>query len=173
MQMLKAGLRYLDDNLEYILIVIFYTYFVCVIVVEVILRYAFNSSLLIAEETARHAFIWLAWIAASLAAKKRLHISIQVFEERLSRKAQFMASYFYNLLFVLLCAYGIRYVLPIIESQYQYETLSRAGQLPMFMIYLGVPLGYGLMVLRVIQNMVIDYMDYRAGRDLRKGLALF
>jgi TRAP-type C4-dicarboxylate transport system permease small subunit len=173
MQKLKAALAFLDENLEYFLIVVFYSYFVIVVVTEVVLRYAFNSSLLIAEETARYAFIWLAWIAASLAAKERLHISIQVFEERQPRKIRFLLSFVYNLLFILLCLYGIRYVLPIIQSQHDYGTLSRAAQLPMFIVFLAVPVGYTLMVLRVIQNMVIDYLDYRAGRELRKGLALF
>lgn len=173
MRKLKAALAFLDENLEYFLIVVFYSYFVIVVVVEVVLRYGFNSSLLIAEETARYAFIWLAWIAASLATRKRLHISIQVFEERQSRNTQFGLSFVYNLLFILLCVYGIRYVLPIIQSQFDYGTLSRAAQLPMFLVYLAVPLGYALMVLRVIQNMVIDYLDFRAGRDLKKGQALF
>jgi len=173
MKLLGRVVGFLDEHVEYVLIVAFYTYFVVVIVTEVVLRYGFNSSLLIAEETARHAFIWLAWIAASLAAKKRIHISIPVFEERFSRNGQFVMAFVYNALFILICVYGIKYVLPIIESQHQYGTLSRAAQLPMYVIYLAVPIGYGMMVIRVVQNIVIDYRDFRAGRDLQKGLALF
>lgn len=169
----KAVLRFLDEYAEFCLIVVFYSYFIIVIVLEVILRYGFNSSTIIGEETARHAFIWLAWIAASLAVKKRIHISVAVLEQHFSERWQYVMNYFYNMLFVILCGFGIYYVLPIIESQIQYETLSRAAQYPMFMIYMSIPIGYGMMIARVIQNMVIDYGDMKAGRPIRTGPALF
>jgi len=169
----KAIIRFLDEYTEYILVVLFYSYFIIIIVLEVILRYGFNSSTIIGEETARHAFIWLSWIAASLAAKKRIHISIAVIEQHFSRKWQYAMNYFYNALFVILCSFGILYVFPIIQIQFQYETLSRAAQYPMYLVYLAIPIGYGLMIVRVVQNMIIDYQDFHAGKPIRKGGALF
>lgn len=169
----RRFLGFLDDKLEYGLIITFYTYFIVIIVLEVTLRYGFNKSTIIGEETARHAYIWLSWIAASLAAKYRIHIKITYVEHQVSQRTQYYLNYFYNILFIFFCYYGIKYVLPIMQTQYQYKTLSRAAQYPMFIIYLSIPLGYGLMIFRVIQNMVIDYRDMKAGRPIRRGLELF
>ncbi len=82
-------------------------------------------------------------------------------------------NYFYNALFIILCSFGIFYVFPIIQTQIQYETLSRAAQYPMYLVYLAIPIGYGLMVVRVVQNIIIDHQDFKAGRPIRKGAALF
>jgi TRAP-type C4-dicarboxylate transport system permease small subunit len=169
----RAVVRFLDEYTEFVLIVLFYSYFIFIIVLEVILRYGFNTSTIIGEETARHAFIWLSWIAASLAAKKRIHISVAVIEQHFSRNWQYAMNYFYNVLFVVLCSFGIFYVLPIIQTQIQYETLSRAARYPMYIVYLAIPIGYGLMIVRVVQNMVIDYRDFKAGKPIQTGAALF
>lgn len=169
----KAIIHFFDEYVEYVLIVLLYSYFIIIIVLEVILRYGFNSSTIIGEETARYAFIWLAWIAASLAAKKRIHISVAVIEQHFSRKWQYAMNYFYNAFFIIFCSFGIFYVLPIIQTQFQYETLSRAAQIPMYLVYLAIPIGYGLMIARVVQNMIIDYRDFKAGKPIRTGAALF
>lgn len=173
MTLAKSLIRILDDQIEYLLIIPLFSYFLFIITLEVILRYVFNSSTVVGEETARHAFIWLSWIAASLAAKKRVHISISVIDKYLSRRMQYVMAYFYNGLFILLCLFGITYVSIFVGVHYRYGTLAVASRYPMYLVYVAIPIGYGLMIARVIQNMLIDYRDMMAGRPIRKGMALF
>ncbi|MEO8159309.1 MAG: TRAP transporter small permease [Betaproteobacteria bacterium] len=168
----RAVFGWLDENFERVLILIFYSYFIFVILVEITLRTLFSSSLHFTEESARHAFIWLTWIAASLAAKKRLHISIDLVSRSLSRRGQFYLSFFYSALFIVFCLYGLRYVSPVIEAQIQFGVVSVATRYPMYLAYAAVPAGYGLMIVRVVQNLVVDIADLRAGRPLRRGAAL-
>jgi len=59
MGFIRRVLKILDERIENWLITIFYTYFIIIIVLEVTLRYGFNKSTIIGEETARHSFIWL------------------------------------------------------------------------------------------------------------------
>lgn len=169
----KAVVHFLDDRIESILVVLLFTYFLVIISLEVVLRYIFNSSTIIGEETARHTFIWLSWIAASQAAKRRTHISISVIEKFLSQQGQYTMAFFYNSLFILLCILGFKYVSVFVGVHYKYNTLSIATRYPMYLVYAAVPLGYALMIVRVVQNMVIDYHDMRAGRPIRRGMALF
>lgn len=173
MGFIRWGLKILDERIENWLITIFYTYFIIIIVLEVILRYGFNKSTIIGEETARHSFIWLSWMAASLAVRKRIHIKIAYLELKVSERVQYYLNFLYNGLFILFCMISIGYVIPIIQSQIEYETLSRAAQYPMFLIYLSIPLGYGMMILRVIQNIHIDIKDMKAGKPIQTGDALF
>ena len=165
--------KLLDEKLEYWMITVFYSYFIFVIIIEVILRYGMNMSTIVGEETARHAFIWLSWVAASVAVKKRIHIKIAFLEHMVSRKRQFQLNFLHNFLFILFCAISIRYVIPIMQAQVAYETLSRAAQIPMWIPYISVPFGYSMMIFRVVQNIIIDYKDMKAGKAIQMGDALF
>jgi TRAP-type C4-dicarboxylate transport system permease small subunit len=173
MSRMRRTFSYIDEHAEEAIIVVIFSYFIFIIVLEVTLRYVFNSSTLWGEETASHAFVWISWIAASQAAKKRLHISISVIDRYLSERAKFAMAYFYNGLFILLCLLGIRYVWTFIDIYYRYDTRAVAARYPMYWVYAAVPIGYCLMIYRVAQNMLIDYRDMKAGRPLRQGMELF
>jgi C4-dicarboxylate transporter, DctQ subunit len=170
--MLRRGLRWLDDYAERALVFVFYSYFVLIILVEVVMRNLFNTSLHIGDETARHAFIWLTWIAASIAVKKRLHVSIGLLIDRLSRRGQFYLNFFHSALFALFCLYGLRYVAPVIQAQVEFGTLAVITGYPLYFAYFAIPVGYALMIIRIVQNFVIDIVDLRAGRELRRGAAI-
>jgi len=173
MNILRKFCKLLDEKLEYWMITFFYVYFIVIVVLEVTLRYGFNKSTIVGEETARHAFIWLSWVAASVAVKKRIHIKITILENMVSQRNQYYFNFFYNFLFILFCLISMRYVFPIMETQIDYNTLSRAAQYPMWIPYLSVPFGYGMMIFRVVQNVVIDIRDMKAGRPIQTGGALF
>jgi len=163
MQTLKKILHLLDERIELWLLTIFYLYFVIIVIVEVTMRYVFNSSTIIGEETARHAFIWLSWIAASYVVKKRIYIRISLIDEKISTSTKYYFSIFYNILFIIFCVLTFWYVLPIMKAQAQYGTLSRAAQYAMWIPYLAVPVGYAMMLFRVIQNMFLDYGNFQKG----------
>jgi TRAP-type C4-dicarboxylate transport system permease small subunit len=169
----RRTLRYIDQHAEEAIIVVIFTYFILIIAVEVTLRYVFNSSTLWGEETASHAFVWISWIAASQAAKKRVHISISIIDRYLSDRGKFAMAYFYNGLFILLCLFGIRYVWTFIDVYYRYNTLAVAARYPMYLVYAAVPIGYCLMIYRVVQNMLVDYRDMKSGKPLRQGMEIF
>lgn len=166
-------LRLIDDYAEYALIVVLYGYFVLIIIIEIVLRYVFNMSTLIGEETARHAFICLSWIAASLAVKNRVHISIYILMGYLSDRGKHVLTLLNNLLFMFLATAVVYYVLQIMSDQYAYGTLSRAARYPMYVAYLGIPIGYLMMIARLVQNIIQDVADYRSGLPPREGGALF
>lgn len=172
MKALKQIINILDNNLENWIIFVFYIYFIFIVLLEVTMRYGFNASTVIGEETARHAFIWLSWVAASAAVKKRMHIKIAFLELRVSNKSQYILNFVYNALFIIFCILTIYYVIPIIQSQISYDTLSRAAQYPMWIPYLSIPFGFGLMVIRVVQNIIVDIQDMRKNIPIQSGASL-
>ena len=163
MQNIKNFFKLFDERIELWLLTVFYLYFVIIVVIEVIMRYVFNSSTVIGEETARHAFIWLSWIAASYVVKKRTYIRITMLENKIPVRVKYYLSVFYNILFILFCILTFWYVLPIMQAQTKYGTLSRATQYAMWIPYLAVPVGYAMMLFRVIQNMFLDFGNFRQG----------
>lgn len=52
---------------------------------NVVLRYAFNSGILVSEELSRYCFIWLTYIGAMIAMRERGHLGVDTLVRRLPR----------------------------------------------------------------------------------------
>ncbi|MCC2635397.1 MAG: dctM [Ramlibacter sp.] len=52
---------------------------------NVVLRYAFNSGILVSEELSRYFFIWLTYIGAMIAMRERGHLGVDTLVRRLPR----------------------------------------------------------------------------------------
>jgi TRAP-type C4-dicarboxylate transport system permease small subunit len=52
---------------------------------NVVLRYAFNSGILVSEEMSRYCFIWLTYIGAMIAMREREHLGVDTLVRRLPR----------------------------------------------------------------------------------------
>ncbi len=52
---------------------------------NVVLRYAFNSGILVSEEMARYCFIWLTYLGAMIAMRERGHLGVDTLVRRLPR----------------------------------------------------------------------------------------
>lgn len=52
---------------------------------NVVLRYGFNSGILISEEMSRYCFIWLTYIGAMIAMRERGHLGVDTLVRRLPR----------------------------------------------------------------------------------------
>lgn len=50
---------------------------------NVVLRYAFNSGILVSEEMARYCFIWLTYIGAMIAMRERAHLGVDTLVKHL------------------------------------------------------------------------------------------
>jgi C4-dicarboxylate transporter, DctQ subunit len=125
----------------------------CVMGIEVVARYAFNSSLRWAGELSRYLFIWFIFIGASYAIVQNTHIRIEAFFSFLPKRIQPYMEMLGNILwcgFSILIAYiGFMYSFDMLA---QGTNMSAAMKIPMGIIYLAIPVGYTLMAIRLLQE---------------------
>lgn len=128
------------------------------IFVQVILRYLFSSSLSWSEELARYLFVWLMWFGVSYAARNRTHLRITVIRDKLPPKG---ARYMELVVTLVWLGFGLFVVfkgIGMVQSILRFKQVSAALGLPMQYAYLGVPLGAGLMSIRLIEVIYRDYV---------------
>ncbi|RUL47778.1 MULTISPECIES: TRAP transporter small permease [Lysinibacillus] len=115
----------------------------------VIWRYVFNSSIVWAEELARYLFVWFVFLSASYAVISKAHIRVEALNAIIPLKIRpyiNLIGSFVWLLFSLYIAYlGFQYSFDL----WSQNTNSAALKLPMGLVYMGIPLGYLLMAIRV------------------------
>ncbi|MCM3397759.1 TRAP transporter small permease [Oceanobacillus profundus] len=131
-----------------------------VIIAQVLSRGLLNNSIFWAEEFSRYCFIWATFIGASVAYKSGEMVALDLIVNKISIKFKWL--YFTMIeLFVLLFSlvvlnYGIQQTFsPSIMNQ-----VSPAIQLPMYIVYLSIPLGFGLICIYAI-NSIIHLIRFR------------
>ena len=102
---MKSLAIYTGKALE-ILVVAILSVMSCLVFLNVILRYGFNSSINITEEVSRYLFVWLTFLGAILAFSENQHVSVTMLTERLS-KTKRKILYLFTDVVMLFCCYLI------------------------------------------------------------------
>jgi TRAP-type transport system small permease protein len=120
---------------------------------NVVLRYAFNSGILVSEELSRYCFIWLTYIGAMIAMRDREHLGVDTLVRRLPRAGKKLCLFlsealmlFVNVLFFIgtwkmhelqvtsispvvgismIWVYGVGYVVAVVMALFNIEVLVR------------------------------------------------
>ena len=143
-----------NSHFEDFLATIFYGYMAIVIAVEVVRRYVFNASSSWAEETAVYAFIWLAYLSASSAVRDRAHLSFNLMEKLLPAKADNAIKLLSDGCFFALALLIVYTSMPTVLTQLKYNQLMLGIDLPMVLASAAVPVGWSLVMLRIVQRAV-------------------
>lgn len=131
---------------------------------QVVARFVFNSPFFWTEELARYGYVWLCFTAAIAVAASRSHITVELFEERLSRTARLLINAFGLLAVVTavaMLAYGS--VGTLIE-----RSIGRSPALgiPTSALYGVVYASFIAMALHSVANLFALVRDHRLNRDM-------
>ena len=144
--------KWFDRNFEDSLGSIFYVYMTVIIFAEVVRRYVFNNSSSWADETAVYAFIWLSYLSASAAVRTRSHLSFSFLDGVIPIGIKLYLRLFADICFIVVAVLILVTSIPIVGGQIQYGQLMRGIDLPMALAGLAVPVGWSLILFRIIQR---------------------
>ena len=147
-------LRWLDEYFEETLLVSSLVVTVSLIFMQVIMRYVFRNSLSWSEELARYIFLYQIWLGASYATKKKAHLRIEILKSKFSGKK---GIYFETAVLIIWLAFSTFLALEsfnLTRMIFIRGQLSPAMRMPMGFAYASVPIGAGLMSLRLVQNII-------------------
>ena len=123
-----------------------------VVVLQVICRYLLGASLTWSEEFARFGLVWITFLGAGIAFKKRAHMGVQVIVELFSpgvRKIVQVFTIFTILSFLVVAAFkGIDLAL------FNMKQYSPAMGLPMGFVYLAIPSGCLVMIIHIVEQLL-------------------
>ena len=165
--------RRLDDNAERWLLLVFYVMIVATIVVEVVRRFVLAYSSLWGEEVARYAFIYLAWVGASAAVKDRAHIRIDVLIHYLSRRAKAAVYLLGDLCMLGLALLALYTAIESLQISLKFGSVTHGLRINLAWFLAAVPLGFSLMIYRLVQSIWRDIGDLRGGRPVYEGEKMF
>lgn len=171
--MTRSLFRAIDENGERYLLLVFYTLVVAVIGIEVARRFLFSFSSVWGEEIARFAFIYLTWIGASAGVKNRAHIRIDVIYSWVPDRHHVWLYVLADLATMAFAVIAFYYSLIPIITSLQFDNVTDGLRINRSFFLVAVPLGFALVMFRVVQNLIRDISDHRAGRPVYRGKKLF
>ncbi|QIM61903.1 C4-dicarboxylate ABC transporter permease [Pasteurellaceae bacterium Orientalotternb1] len=102
---MKSLVVFVGKTLE-MLVVIILASMSCLVFLNVVLRYGFNSSINVTEEVSRYLFVWLAFLGAILAFSENQHVSVTMLTSKLTEKKRKVLGLFTDAA-MLFCCYLI------------------------------------------------------------------
>jgi C4-dicarboxylate transporter DctQ subunit len=138
------------------------------IFLDVALRTPFKIAFSWSNEFTRYAIVWMVFIGGSIAARKGFHINIDILQEILPRPfahalnliCQIASLIFCSLLFI----YGVELVIQMKGS----DQRSPAMEIPMYWVYLAIPLGGLLMGVRFVERTMRLLREYRPEKNSKE-----
>jgi len=166
-------LNALNKNAERWALLVFYTMLVATMAVEVIRREVFAYSSMWGEEVVRYAFIYLAWIGAASAVRERGHLRIDVIFNYVSPRVKALLYIFGDLVMLLIAVLAVYWSFETVSVSFKFGSVSHGLRVSMVWFLAAVPIGFSLMVFRLIQSVLRDVADFREGRPVYEGERLF
>ena len=111
-----------------------------------------GKPLVFTEEISRYSYVWIVFIAMSLAIKTNDHIAIDFFKNKLPGRIQKILNVLINfcsvLFFIYLTFYGIQYV------TFTKTSLTPALEIPMMVVTVSLPIGFALSAIRSVIRLI-------------------
>ena len=163
MDIIVAFEKWLTRILEWILVAIFFIFF-AVVILMVVLRYVFNTTIIGANEGIVIAFVFTTAIGGAVAISRREHIAITYFIDKLPKRLNTGISLLGLALVALINAVVAWQSIYWIERTGGF--MMPAMQLPQIVAQISVPIGCGLAIVYCLINFIL----LASGREPRDAI---
>lgn len=163
----------LNRNAERWALLAFYVMLVATMAIEVIRREVFAYSSIWGEEIVRYAFIYLVWIGAAAAVRERAHIRIDVLFSYLGPRTKAVLYIFGDLVMLGIAVIAVYWSFETLAVSWRFGSVSHGLRVSMVWFLAAVPIGFAVMIFRLIQSLLRDVSDLRAGRPVYDGERLY
>ena len=163
----------LDKNAERWALLFFYVLLVATMFVEVLRREVFSYSSIWGEEVVRYSFIYLAWIGAASAVRERAHIRIDVLMHYVSPRLKALLYIFGDLVMMVVALIALYWSFETVLVSFEFGSVSHGLRVSMVWFLAAVPIGFTLMIGRLMQSLRRDIQSLRTGEPVYEGDKLF
>ncbi|WP_419909934.1 TRAP transporter small permease [Hoeflea sp.] len=166
-------LEALNKNVERWALLVFYVMLVATMFIEVLRREVMAYSSIWGEEIVRYSFIYLAWIGAAAAVRERGHIRIDVILEYVGPRVKALIYIFGDIVMFGVALVALYWSFETVLVSAKFGSVTHGLRVSQVWFLAAVPIGFSLLILRLVQSFIRDIHDLRHGRPVYEGDKLF
>lgn len=155
---MRKVLRWLDQNLEEFLLVLFLAAMAVIMGIQVLARYVLSMSLSWSEEVARYLFVWSGFLSISYCTKKCVSIKIEQFVASFPKRWKAALKVINHTIELVLFLHLLPFAWNYFYSAVISGQKSPALGLPMYLVQAAPMTGFVLCAFRVVQRWVIEFL---------------
>jgi len=163
----------LNRNAERWALLVFYVMLVVTMFIEVLRREIMSYSSIWGEEIVRYSFIYLAWIGAAAAVRERGHIRIDVILQYVGPRIKALLYIFGDIVMFAVALVAVYWSFETVVVSAKFGSVTHGLRVSQVWFLLAVPIGFALVIFRLIQSFIRDVHDLRHGRPVYEGDKLF
>jgi len=168
-----AILREINKNGERYLLLPLYALIVVTVLFEVFRRFALSYSSIWGEEIARYAFIYVSWIAASICVKDRTHIKLDIVIHFVSDRWKAFLFLIGDILMFCMACIAFYWSLEPMHVSLEFGSVTDGLRISKAWFLFAVPFGFGMMIIRVIQATIEDWLSFYRNEPLTQAKKMF
>ncbi len=162
MTSVRSVYRYLDQNIEKIVILICYATMTGIICEEVFRRFIFRSQAAWSTTIPIYLFLWVTWIGAAYNSKLRTHLTFDEIRMRLPYVWQFACLLLDAVLWLSFAAIVAFFAVKQVGNSYDnFAIVQGTDNVMQWWFYMATPIGWGLLTWRTLQNLAHDIKQFR------------
>lgn len=127
---------------------------------QVVCRFVLKSSLTWSEEFCRYLLVWISFLGGAYGVRTGAHLGVEAFMLLFPKKVQKVVRIIVDVLCIILCATIMKFGIDIVKTQLLRMQLSPAMRIPMAYMYMSVPVGMFLFIIRYLQKMWDDIKKF-------------
>lgn len=151
---MKKILKWLDVNLEPIMLATVFFAILILVVVQVILRFFFSAGYAWGEEVARYLFVWLCFLGISYASRNNKHMDVAYLRNVVPVPARKVIMITSDVLALILFGYLLSAAVATVKTTATYGDMAISIAISKNYVYASAVVGYFLAIIRTIQTMV-------------------
>lgn len=137
-----------------------------IVFLQVIMRTVVNSSFTWSEELTRYIFIWQIWLGVSIAQRNKQHIKVELIGSIVkNKKIVAIVDVFAAIIMIAFNVFLVIFGFELVGQMISRGTLSGAMRLPMWIVYMALPVSSFVLCLRLIGQIVDDIKKLSAGGE--------
>lgn len=132
---------------------------------EIVSRYIFKHSFIWVEELARYLFIYFIFLGAGYGVSTHSHVTVDILVQKLPAKAAKVVEIIATLIWFALAAWMTYLCASFTNTVKARGTISTAMHLPLWIVYLAMPLGFAVMAIRLADNFIREFVKNKPAEE--------
>lgn len=149
-------IKKLDQSLEEYILGALLIGMSVILLIQILMRAIGGNSLTWAEEVARYFYVWSVFLSLGCTIRNRTILKVDLLLAQLPKRIRQVVENLLELINVVLYAYLAYYSVLVVQNVRLSGQTSPALEIPMYLVYLIIPIGFVLASLRSIQEIYFN-----------------
>lgn len=140
-----------------------------ILLIQILMRAVFGNSLTWAEEVARYFYVWSVFLSLGCTIRTRNILKVELILDHLPKRVRQILEVLLDVINVVLYAFLAYYSVAAVQNVYVSGQTSPALEIPMYLVYTIIPIGFVLASLRSVQKIYFDLTGKKTGISSEPG----